>query len=65
MHPCVSCQGAGKLQALVYDILPPTIALSDYAIGHETLSANGKFFAGAEMAVICNRKLKSYHAFLL
>ena len=39
-----------KLQALVYDILPPTSAVTDYAIGLEKLSANGQFFVGAQMA---------------
>ena len=33
----------GKLQALVYDILPPTTAINDYAIGLEKLSANEVF----------------------
>ena len=30
-----------KLQAPVYDILPPTAAIADYAIGLEKLLANG------------------------
>ena len=38
------------LQALVYDILPPTTAIIDKAIGLEKLSANGWFFFGAQMA---------------
>ena len=42
---------AGKLQALVYDILPAATVITDYAIGLEKLSANGQFFAGAQMAV--------------
>ena len=29
-----------KLQALVYDILSPTTAIADYAMGLEKLSAN-------------------------
>ena len=33
-----------KLQALVYDILPPAIVITDYAIGLEKISANGQFF---------------------
>ena len=37
-----------KLQALVYDILPPTTAITDYAIGLEKMSANGQFFVGAQ-----------------
>ena len=32
-----------KLQALVYDILPSTTVIVDYAIGLEKLSANGHF----------------------
>ena len=39
-----------KLQALVYDILPPTTAIADYAIGLEKLSANEEFFDDAQMA---------------
>ena len=38
--------GKHKLQALVYDILPPTTA-----IGLEKLSANEQFFDDAQMAV--------------
>ena len=34
----------GKLQALVYDILPPTTAVFSYAIGSRKLSANEQFF---------------------
>ena len=40
-----------KLQALDYDILRPTTAITDYAIGLEKLSANGQFFVGVQMAV--------------
>ena len=36
----MKCRGSTKLQALVYDILPPTTAIADYAIGLEKLSAN-------------------------
>ena len=32
-----------RLQALVYDILPPATAITDYAIGLEKLSANEVF----------------------
>ena len=41
------------LQAVVYnhDVLPPTTAIVDYAIGLEKLSANGFFPIGTEMAV--------------
>ena len=40
-----------RLQALVYDILPSTTAITDYAIGLEKLSANEQFCLGAEIAV--------------
>ena len=33
----------GKLQALVYDILPSTTAVFSYAIGSRKLSANEQF----------------------
>ena len=39
-----------KLQALVYDILPPTNVITDYAIGLGKLSANEQFFVGAQIA---------------
>jgi len=38
----------GKLQALVYDILPLTTAVFSYAIGSIKLSANEQFFVGAQ-----------------
>ena len=41
----------GKLQALVYDILPSTTAVFSYAIGSRKLSANEQFFAGAQTVV--------------
>ena len=40
-----------KHQALVYDILPSTTAIVDYAIGLEKLSANEQFFDDAQTAV--------------
>ena len=40
-----------KLQALVYDILFQTTAITGHATGLEELSANGQFFAGAQTAV--------------
>ena len=42
---------AGKLQALVYDILPSTTAVFSYAIGSRKLSANEQFFVGAQTVV--------------
>ena len=39
------------LQALVYDILPSTVAVFSYAIGSRKLSANEQFFAGAQTVV--------------
>ena len=41
----------GKLQALVYDILPSTTAVFSYAIGSRKLSANEQFFVGAQTVV--------------
>ena len=41
----------GKLQALVYDIIPPTTDTTDYAIGLDKMSANKQFFLGAQIAV--------------
>ena len=41
-----------QLQALVYDILPSTIAVFSYAIGPRKLSANKQFFVGAQ-TVVC------------
>ena len=39
---------SGKLQALVYDILPSTTAVFSYVIGSWKLSANEQFFIGAQ-----------------
>ena len=41
----------GKLQALVYDILPSTTAVFSYAIGSRKLSANEQFFVSAQTIV--------------
>ena len=41
----------GKLQALVYDSLPSTLAIFSYAIGSRKLSANEQFFVGAQTVV--------------
>ena len=41
----------GKLQALVYDILPSTTAVFSYTIGSGKLSANEQFFVGAQAVV--------------
>ena len=51
-----------KLQALVYDILPPTTPITDYAIGLKKPSANGQIFLGAQMAVSLQQKLRLYQA---
>ena len=40
-----------KLQALVYDILPSTIAVFSYDTGPRKLSANEQFFVGAQTVV--------------
>ena len=42
---------APKLQALVYDTLPSTIAVFSYVIGARKLSANEQFFVGAQTVV--------------
>ena len=41
----------GRLQALVYDILPSTTAVFSHAIGSRKLSANEQFFVGAQTVV--------------
>ena len=41
----------GKLQALVYDILPSTTAVFSYAIESRKLSANEQFFVEAQTVV--------------
>ena len=46
-----------KLQALVYDILPPTTAITDYAVGLRKLSPNEQVLLGAQMAVRLSQKL--------
>ena len=38
-------------KALVHDILPPTIAITDHATGLGKLSATGQVYVGALMAV--------------
>ena len=43
--------GEGKLQALVYDILPSTTAVFSYAIGSIKLSANEQFFVRSQTVV--------------
>ena len=40
-----------KLQALIYDTLPPTTATVDNVIRLEKLSANGQFSVGTQLAV--------------
>ena len=46
-----------KPQTLVYDILPPTTAIVDYATELEKLSANEQFFDDAQTAVISDHLL--------
>jgi len=50
-HPHVCSLSRGKLQALVYDILPSTTAAFSYAIGSRKISANEQFFVGAQTVV--------------
>ena len=40
----------GQTPSSVYNLLPPTTAIIDYAIGLEKLSANGQVFVGTQMA---------------
>ena len=47
--------GLVKFQALVYDILPPTTAVIDYALGRRQLSASEQFFVVAQVAVSLRR----------
>ena len=46
-----------KLQALVYDILPSTIATTDYAIVSE--------MAVIKWHYVCKKQVRLYQAFLL
>ena len=48
-----SCEYPNSKHSRAYDILPPSrIAIVDYAIGLQKLSANEQFFVGSQMAVI-------------
>ena len=49
--------------AAVCDSPPPSTVITDYAIGLEKLSANGQFFAGAQMAV--NLSASGIYLFIL
>ena len=53
-----------KLQAPVYDILPPATAVVGYPIDLRQPSANRQFFLGAQWQFVRNRQLKLYQAFL-
>ena len=48
LYPCTVVP---KLQALVYDILPPTPAIFSYAIGSKKLSTNEQCFVDAQTVV--------------
>ena len=66
VHYAPQVRGQDKLQALVYNILHPTTATVDYAIGLEKLSANRQFFCCCSKSsrfVTDNSKL--YQVFLL
>ena len=57
--PCsLKMTGEGKLQAVVYDILPSTTAVFSYAIGPRKLSANEQFFVGAQTVVSLLQTIK-------
>jgi len=51
LHFYAQVWGSGKLQALVYNILPPLTAIADYVTGHKKLSVNGQFYEDAQMVV--------------
>ena len=56
----------GKLQALVYDILPSTTAVFSYTIGSRKLSANKQFFVGAQTVIsLLQSQLRLYQTFVL
>ena len=48
---CAKDSPRGKLQALVYDILPSATAVFSYAIGSIKLSTNKQFFVGLQTVV--------------
>ena len=54
-----------KLQALVYDTLPPTTAIVGYAIGLEKLCQLTNSFDDSQTAVSFNSQLSLYQTFLL
>ena len=58
-------KGLGKLQALVYDILPSNTAVFSYAIGPRKLLANEQFFVGAQTVVSLLQQLRLYQTFVL
>ena len=49
-HDPFDVRSGRERQALVYDILPSTTTIVDYAIGLEKLAANEQFFDDAETA---------------
>ena len=53
-----------KLQAVVYDILPPTTVIIDYTIGLGKLPANSHSLR-PRWQQVWNRQLRLYQAFLL
>ena len=58
-------QNSVKLQALVYDILPPTTALTDYAACSKNCQLTDSFLLVLKWQCACNRQLKLDQAFLL
>ena len=54
-----------ELQALVYNILPSTVAVFSYAIGSRKLSDNEQYFVGAQTLVSLLRQLRLYQTFVL
>ena len=61
------CDGkdCDKLQALVYDILPPTSAIIIYSICHKNCHLRDSFSMVLKWQLVCNRQLGLYQAFLL
>ena len=57
----------GKLQALVYDILPSTTAVFSYAIVSRKLSANEQFFVGTqtEVSLLQTTQIRSDVCFII
>ena len=49
---CIWERGRGKLQALIYDILPSTTAVFSYAIGARKQLTSSFFLGGAQTVIL-------------